>query len=289
MLLSASRRTDIPAFYSEWFMNRIKNGIVKTRNPFNPAQTKEIVLTPENIDCIIFWTKNPAEMLDKVEELEERGYDFYFQFTLTSYDQTLEPEVPKKKYLVDTFCHLAEKIGKEKVVWRYDPILLTEKIDKQYHFRYFDFWADKLKNHTERCIISFLDLYRKTERKLASFNLQSVTEEDKREIAKKLKEITDGYGLRLETCAESVDLSGLDISPGKCVDDRLIEKITGNRLDISQDKNQRDNCHCIKSVDIGAYDTCQHNCLYCYANQNDRKIRERIKKHDPQAPFLLVI
>ena len=287
MLLSASRRTDILAFYSDWFMNRIRKGNVKTRNPYNPHQTREINLAPENIDCIIFWSKNPVEMLDKLEELWKRGYYFYFQFTLTSYNQILEPEVPEKKYVVDTFRRLADMIGKEKVVWRYDPILLTDKVDKQYHYRYFDFLADKLKNHTERCIISFLDLYRKTERKLAFFKLQPMNEENKREIAKKLKEITDNYGLRLETCAENLDLTGMEIYPGKCVDDRLIERITGGKLDIPRDKNQRDNCNCVKSVDIGAYDTCLHNCLYCYANQNRRKVQKRIAQHDSRSPFLV--
>lgn len=173
MILSVSRRTDIPAFYSDWFYNRIKEGYVLVRNPFNAHQVSRIKLSPEVIDCIVFWPKNPRAMMSRLSEL--KGYNYYFQFTLTSYDNTIEVNVPQKKYIIDTFIELSNMIGKDRIIWRYDPILLTDRYDKQYHYKWFDYLAKRLKDYTNKCIISFMDLYRKTERNLGHIQLKSIT------------------------------------------------------------------------------------------------------------------
>ena len=261
MILSVSRRTDIPAFYSNWFFNRIKQGFLLVRNPMNAHQVSRVVLNPEVIDCIVFWTKNPRPMLRRLEELKE--YKYYFQFTLNSYDKSLEPNVPRKKYLINTFKELSEKIGKEKVIWRYDPIILTDIFTKEYHYKWFEYLAKELCNYTNKCVISFLDLYKKTERNLKGIKVIPLNKIDMEEIAAKISSIASKYNLIIETCSEKIELDKFGINHGKCIDDRLICKILGCNFNIDKDPNQRQICGCVKSIDIGAYNTCKHECLYC--------------------------
>ncbi|MFZ7104142.1 MAG: DUF1848 domain-containing protein [Peptococcaceae bacterium] len=285
MILSVSRRTDIPAFYSEWFFNRIKAGFVLTRNPLNAKQVSKIDLSPEFIDCIVFWTKNPQPMLKRLHLLEQ--YRFYYQFTLNCYDKSIETKVPAKRHLIETFQELSRLIGKQKLVWRYDPILLTDTFDKKYHYKWFEYLVQRLHPYTEKCMISFLDLYSKTERNLKGMGLKELSDREILDIAGQLSIIADRYGLPLETCAESINLSKFHISHGKCIDDRLITKILGEKLDTGQDPNQRKACGCVKSIDIGEYNTCRHNCLYCYANFNKNMVSKNIQRHNTKAPLLI--
>ena len=164
MILSVSRRTDIPAFYSDWFFNRMKEGFVYVRNPMNIHQVSRITLSPEVVDCIVFWSKNPRPMLDRLGELKD--YMYYFQYTINAYDQGLEAGVPRKEGIINTFKVLSEAIGPKRVIWRYDPILLTETLDKDYHINYFEELAKRLEGYTNTCVISFVDLYKKTQRNL---------------------------------------------------------------------------------------------------------------------------
>lgn len=285
MILSVSRRTDIPAFYSTWFFNRIKEGFLMVRNPLNHHQVSKIDLIPDVIDCIVFWTKNPAKIMNKLYLLKD--YNYYFQFTINPYDQTIEKNVPKKATIVKTFLKLSEKIGADRVIWRYDPIMLTDKYTKEYHYKYFEVLANKLKNHTRECVISFLDLYSKTARNLKNIQLEEMTENDMREIASHFSQIADKYNLILETCSEQINLTHLGINHGKCVDDKLISEIIGVPLEIDKDKNQRELCRCVASIDIGAYNTCKHNCLYCYANFSDKTVENNIALHDNKSPLLI--
>lgn len=284
LILSVSRRTDIPAFYSSWFFNRVKEGFVLVRNPFNRKQVSKIKLSPDVIDCIVFWTKNPKRMIKRLDELEK--YNYYFQFTLNSYDKTLEKSVPQKKYLIKTFIELSNKIGKNKVVWRYDPIILTDKFTKEYHYKWFEYLAKRLSPYTNKCVISFLDLYKKTERNLKGINLLPINEEDIFDIAENFSKIASKYNLILETCSEEVDLFKFNINHGKCIDDKLISSIVGTKLSIDKDSTQREACGCVKSIDIGAYNTCNHNCLYCYANFNRDMVEKNLQKHDRKSPLL---
>ena len=158
MILSVSRRTDIPAFYSEWFFNRIKEGYVCVRNPMNIHQISKIALTPNLIDCIVFWSKNPYPMLSRLDELKD--YMYYFQFTINPYDTVLEQQVPGKKHVIETFKRLSDLISPDRVIWRYDPIILTDTISVDYHIKYFEELAKRLHTYTKTCIISFLDLYK---------------------------------------------------------------------------------------------------------------------------------
>lgn len=285
MILSVSRRTDIPAFYSDWFFNRLNEGYLLVRNPINYHQVSKIILSPNVIDCIVFWTKNPEHMLSRLYLLD--NYRYYFQFTLNSYDQTIERKLPKKPKLLDTFKKLSDSIGRDKVIWRYDPILLTDQFTKDYHYQYFDYLANKLKDYTSKCVISFLDLYSKTERNLKNVNLLPLTEVDMREIAFNLNKIAQGYGLHIETCSEHVNLLEIGIKHGKCIDDILISKIIGSSITIDKDKNQREICGCVASIDVGSYNTCRHNCLYCYANFSEKTVQNNKLLHDVNSPLLV--
>lgn len=284
MIISASRRTDIPAFYSEWFFNRIKEGYVLVRNPMNIYQVSKISLSPEVVDCIVFWTKNPKPMIRRLDELKD--YKYYFQFTLTSYDKTIEPNVPTKKTIIQTFIELSNLIGKEKVIWRYDPIILTNLFTKEYHYKWFEKLAQKLSPYTNKCVISFVDLYRKTEKNLKGMELLPLANSDMEEIASKFSLIASKYGLSLETCSELINLEKYNIAHSKCIDDRLISNVLGINLTIEKDPNQRETCGCVKSIDIGAYNTCKHECYYCYANFSKDIVAKNISQHKIKSPLL---
>ena len=284
MIISASRRTDIPSFYSDCFLNRIKEGFVLVRNPMNFRQVSQVNLSPDVVDCIVFWTKNPQPMINRLSQLA--GYNYYFQFTLTPYDNTIETNVPDKKCLIKTFQELSARIGRDKVIWRYDPILLTNKFDVKHHVKWFEFLANELNGHTKKCVVSFIDMYKKTERNLKGIDLVPMSEELMKEVAHHLSLISKRYNLQLEACCEDIDLTQYGIEPGKCIDDELISKIIGKKLDIKKDPNQRLSCGCVQSIDIGAYNTCQHRCLYCYANFNNALVDKNVRLHSTKSPLL---
>lgn len=286
MIISASRRNDLPAFFSEWFFNRIKEGFVYVRNPMNPKMVSNISLKPNVVDCLVFWTKNPRPMLSNLFKLDELGYEYYFQFTLNPYGKNIEVNVPTKNKIIASFKELANQIGPERVIWRYDPILLTDDITVEYHIKYFEYLASKLHNHTKKCVISYIDFYEKCKRNLKPANPIEFNYKVKLQIATALKKIADRYGLIVETCAEDIELNEIGIKYGKCVDDTLIESLCGSGLKVSKDKNQREACGCVTSIDIGSYNTCNHGCLYCYANFNRKMVVENTSKHIPSSPLL---
>ncbi len=282
MILSVSRRTDIPAFYSDWFINRIKAGFVYVRNPMNYHQVSEVALTPDVIDCIVFWTKNPAPVLDKLELISD--YSYCFLVTINAYNKKIERRVPDTDVVINAFQKLSAKIGKLKTVWRYDPIFYTEDIDLPYHIKNFYRIASQLKGYTGRCIISFADVYRKTKRNMRS--LMPLTEDMMLDMGERLSEIANFYDIEIMACSERIDLSPVGVKRAKCIDDSLISAITSYKICVEKDKNQRDECRCAASIDIGAYNTCGHGCLYCYANYSDSSVKNNMLKHDPYSPFL---
>jgi DNA repair photolyase len=285
VILSVSRRTDIPAFYSKWFFNRLKEGFFLVKNPMNPHQISRVEINPSVIDCIVFWTKNPKPMLNQLDHLN--GYNYYFQFTITPYDKTTEPNVPRKKHIIDTFIELSERIGKEKVIWRYDPIILTDIYTKEYHYKWFEYLAQKLCNYTDKCVISFLDLYKKIERNMKEIKVTPLLKSDMEKMADRLSKIASKYNLILESCSEEIQLDKFGINHGKCIDDKLISKLIGCNINVQKDTNQREVCGCVKSIDIGAYNTCKHHCLYCYANFSKETVEKQILEHDINSPLLI--
>ncbi len=285
MIISCSRRTDIPSFYSDWFFNRIREGYVQVRNPLNAHQVRRISLKPADVDCIVFWTKDPAPMLDRLHLLP--GYSYYFQFTLTPYDNDIEPHLPPKTKIRDTFLRLSDKIGAKKVIWRYDPILLSKIISPAYLIDHFGNMSQKLSGYTDKCIISFLDMYRHLQGKSAGLAIRPPDESEMYTIANEIAYIARGHNIKVETCAEKIELTDLGIEHGKCIDDRLITELTGVDLKIAKDKNQRELCGCVVSSDIGEYDTCSHGCRYCYANVSSKKIDQNRSLHNAQSPLLI--
>lgn len=285
MILSVSRRTDIPAFYSDWFYNRVKEGFVYVRNPMNIHQVSKIPINPDIIDCIVFWTKNPNAMLSRLDEIEE--FNYYYQFTINPYNQNIESFVPKKEQIIDVFKKLSDKIGNKRTVWRYDPILLTNEIDINYHIKYFETIAKRLSSYTNKCTISFIDNYKKTERNLKQTSARELNMNEILSVSKSLADIAKTYNIEIQSCAEEYNLENIGIKHGKCIDDVLIKDILGYSILSKKDKNQRKECGCIESIDIGEYNTCGHNCLYCYANFNLAEVQKKTEKHIPSSPLLV--
>lgn len=284
MILSVSRRTDIPAHYSQWFFRRIEEGYACTKNPMNPSQISRISLLPKNVDCIVFWSKNPAPMLARLSSLSE--YLFYFQFTLNAYEKNVEPFLPSLAERIHTFQLLSEIAGKDCVIWRYDPILFTAQYTADFHLQRFRFLAESLKGFTKRCVISFLDRYPKIESQLSMLQVCDPSLKEKRALVKKLAEIALSCGMNIYSCAEKTDLSGLPIRPSSCIDPALISSLAEVPLKAAKDRNQRKECGCCESVDIGVYNTCPNGCRYCYANYSMASVQNRARQFDPLSPLL---
>lgn len=285
MILSVSRRTDIPAFYSDWFFNRIEAGYVDVRNPMNIHRVSRVKITPDVVDCMVFWSKNPKPMLSRLDRLSQ--YQYYFQFTLNPYDQHIEKEVPLKRNIFDTFRELSDRIGKERLVWRYDPILISDKIDVNYHIKYFEEIAKRISGYSERCVISFVDLYKKVVSNISELNIREPNSDEIEKLVSALVPIAASYGFTIQSCAEHIDLGDFGISHGACIDPLLISHLIGQPIRVHKDKNQRAECGCVESIDIGEYNTCQHYCAYCYANFNCGVVSRKIGKHDPKSSLLI--
>lgn len=285
MILSVSRRTDIPNYYSEWFFNRLKDGFLYVRNPMNFHQISEIKISPDVVDCIVFWTKNPLPMMERLDELE--AYNYYFQFTLTGYGNDVERNLPNKKTsVIPIFQELSNKIGKEKVVWRYDPIFFSNRYNVQYHLKAFRSIAEALSGYTEKCVISFLDIYPKNKKNMDNLLSYDLSDSELREFAKELSNIAKENHIKIGSCAEKVDLDEYGIIHNSCIDKELIEKIIGCKLKINKDKNQRIECGCVESVEVGTYNTCKNGCVYCYANYSAKSVESNFQKYDPLSPLL---
>lgn len=285
MILSVSRRTDIPNYYSEWFFNRIKEGFVYVRNPMNAHQISRINISPDMVDCIVFWTKNPEPMINRLDELA--SYYYYFQFTLTGYGKDMECNVPhKKEKMIPIFQDLSNRIGKQKVIWRYDPIIFTKTYTPQYHLKAFEQIAMALKGYTEKCVISFVDVYGKNKKNMQLIDSYEMDKSELVEFAKNISEIARCNGMEIGSCAESMDLDEYGIEHNCCIDKVLIENIIGCKLKVGKDKNQRQECGCMESVEIGTYNTCKNGCKYCYANDSGESVAKNCSKYDSESPIL---
>lgn len=285
MILSASRRTDLPNYYSDWFLNRVKEGFLDVRNPFNAGQVSRIPLSPEVVDCIVFWTKNPGPMLGRLGELS--AYDFYFQFTLTGYGADVEAGLPdKQRVLIPTFKQLAGELGFGRVVWRYDPIFISRRYTPEYHLKAFAKIAGELAGYTDLVVISFLDMYQKIRKNMERLEVEPMGTEEMLWLAGNMAKTARDCGMAIESCAEAVDLSGAGVAHGSCIDIRRIERLTGCRIDCQKDGNQRGACGCAESVDVGSYNTCLNGCAYCYANVSRARILEHSKAFEANSTVL---
>lgn len=294
MIISASRRTDIPAFYAQWFINRVRAGYCTVPNPFNPRQVRRISLAPQDVDVIVFWTRNPRPLFPYLRELDERGYRFYFQHTLMDNPRLLDPKSPRLEPALDTFRELAERVGPSRLIWRYDPIALTEATPPAFHREAYGRIAAALRGRTRRSMVSLMDLYRKAGKRLDEMARQGAalleydgTEAWFGELMGDLAAIAGENSMGIFSCAEERDLSPFGIQPGKCVDDEYISKTFGIEVSRTKDPGQRGACGCVTSRDIGMYDSCLYGCQYCYANSSFSRSRANYDRHDSRSPSLL--
>jgi len=289
MIVSASRRTDIPAFFGDWFIKRVEDGYFYNINPFNPGKVKGYSLLPEDVDAIVFWTKNPEPFLKHLDYLDSNGYNYYFQYTLNCYPKLLEPNLPEVDERIDTFIKLGSRIGRGKVIWRYDPIVISSVTPVEYHIEKLSYIAEKLKGNTESLIISFADFYGKVNNRIRSISKENdivftdLTEVGYRysllKMCKQIKNISVANGVEVFTCAEDIDLRSIGIKNGSCIDGKMINKLFRLDKDFKKDLNQRKECQCVESVDVGVYNTCRFQCTYCYANYSSKSISNNLAKH----------
>lgn len=284
MIIQTGMRTDIPAFYSEWFLNRLREGYVLVRNPYNPISVTRYSLSPEVVDLIGFCTKNPGPMLPHMDVL--RPYGQYWFVTITPYGKETEPHVPDKAKVMEDFKRLSKIVGVDSVGWRYDPIFVNETYTIERHLSEFEKMASVLSGYTRTCVISFIDLYKKVERNFPE--VRTVLPQDRITIGKAFIEIGRKYGMTIKPCAEGDTLAKYGADCSGCMTVDTYEAALHGVLHAPKRKNQRDGqCACLLGSDIGAYDTCGHLCRYCYANTDAALVRQNMRRHDPTSPFLV--
>ncbi|WP_036612865.1 DUF1848 domain-containing protein [Oribacterium sp. P6A1] len=283
MIINTGQRTDIPAFYSEWFSNRLKDGFVCVRNPYNPEQVSRYRLSPDVVDVIGFCTKNPSPMFKYMNLLKEYGQ--YWFVTITPYGRDIEPNVPDKHKLIEDFKSLSQMVGKNSMGWRYDPIFISDRYTEEYHIHAFEQIAASLEGCTETVVISFIDLFPKVRRNFPE--AREVTREQMIRLGKEMIKIASLHGMTVKPCAEGDELSKYGADCGGCMRISDYEKAIGKRLDAPKKKGARAACACYLTCDIGAYNTCRHLCKYCYANADPKIVITQSKLHDPKSPFLI--
>jgi DNA repair photolyase len=284
MILNTGMRTDIPAFFSRWFYERVRAGEVLVRNPYYPQQVTRYRLSPEVVDCLCFCTKNPAPMLDRLEELREFR-QFWF-VTVTPYGQDVEPGVPETGQVLASVRELARAVGPQAVSWRYDPIFLTEKYDLDFHIRAFSAMAAQLQGAVDQCVISFLDLYEKTKRNFPEG--RAVAPADQQTLASEFVRVGKQYGITIRSCCEDAALASCGVDVDGCMTQAVLERAMGVKLEVPKGiRPPRQQCSCLMGNDIGAYNTCPHGCRYCYANEDQALVRQNLRRHDPSSPFLI--
>ncbi len=285
MIVSVSRRTDIPGFYSQWFMNRIRAGTCLVPNPFNPRQISRVSLRPEDVDVIVFWTRNPRPLFSYLPELDDRGYRYYFLFTLMANPREIDPRLPPVDMAIKTFRDLSHRLGPDRVVWRYDPIFLSSITDAEFHQKTYRHLAGALRGYTRRSIISVAHIYRKIQKRIRALEKQGIEllvpgEDNLVTLMGALAQTAAQNELALQSCADELNLPG--ITPGKCVDGELMAKVFGLNLEFRKDGCQRNHCGCIESKDIGMYESCPCGCVYCYATTSIERAQTNYRRHDPR-------
>ncbi|MFH1428664.1 MAG: DUF1848 domain-containing protein [Candidatus Margulisiibacteriota bacterium] len=299
VIISASRSTDIPAFHAEWFINRLKAGYVTWVNPFN---RQEQYISFEKTRVVVFWTKNAKPLLPYLDELDKRNINYYFQYTINNYDKDLEPHIPELSERINTFKTLSNKIGKSRIIWRYDPLIITDKISLDNLLSRIKKVGDELYQYTEKLVISFADIsnYKKVEDNLkrCKIDYKEFGDSDMNTIAKEINNLNKRWQLEVATCSENIDLKSFGIKHNKCIDDELMHRcfssdqelmkflgysnaiqismFDNNTRPILKDKGQRKECGCIMSKDIGQYNTCGHLCVYCYANYSENIVKRNL-------------
>ncbi len=283
MILNTGQRTDIPAFYPEWLANRIKEGYVCVRNPYNPQQVSRYVINPEVVDIIGFCSKNPEPFFPYLDLIRDYGQFWYV--TITPYDKDIEPQVPDKMHVMESFKYLSKKVGINAIGWRYDPILINDRYTTEFHLDAFEKMAAALDGYTNIVVISFIDLYEKVKRNFPE--AKAVSREDKLYLGEQMIRIAAAHGMVVKPCGEGTFLEKYGADCAGCMTIADYERAIGQKLNAPKTKPSRKECACYLSADIGAYDTCKHLCRYCYANNDINQVAINNKNHDPKSPFLI--
>ncbi len=283
MILNTGSRTDIPAFYSEWFMRRIEAGTVCVRHPFQPKRVLRYQLDPSSVDVLAFCTKNPKPMLDHLDHLMR--FNMFWGVSITPYDQTIEPYVPPVRQVVESFKQLSSKLGMKAVEWRYDPVFIDDKYTLDVHIKSFQWMASELSGYTEACVVSFIDLYQKTKRNFPS--VRALSEDEQVALIKAFVKIGHHYGIRIKTCLENASLAQYGADVQGCMTQAVLEQALDIQLHFSKKTQARKGCDCLLGNDIGAYDSCPHACVYCYANQNKASVIRNVRLHNVDSPLLI--
>ena len=283
MILNTGLRTDIPGFFSEWFYNRIDEGFVYVRSPYAKNLVYSYQLKPELIDCIIFCTKNPKPMFKDLDKISQ--FNQYWHITITPYEKEVEPNVPPADEVIESFKYLSDKLGKENVSLRYDPIFINDKYTLEKHMESFEYIVESLSDYTTEAIISFIDLFEKTKRNFP--DVKEVNQNERLAIGKEFARIGKKHNIKVKTCAEGTELNKFGIDSTGCMTREVIERVIKQDLKINKKKARNGQCDCLLNNDIGAYNSCNHGCLYCYANANKRLVERNLKLHDPKSPILI--
>ncbi len=283
MIINTGMRTDIPAFYSEWLMNRIREGYALVRNPYRPDYVTRYELSSDVVDCLAFCTKNPEPMMKHLHELE-RFHQYWF-VTITPYGKEIEPNVPPKEDVMQSLISLSMSVGIDCIGWRYDPIFIDDTYTIERHVSDFEQMCKTLSGYTKVCVISFIDLYEKVKRNFPQ--ARAMTREERILIGKAFVGIGSRWGITIKACAEGKELAPYGVDCGGCMTKETFEAAVGSRLNVPKRKSQRAECACVLGTDIGAYDTCGHFCKYCYANCNRENVRRNMQIHDPNSPLLI--
>lgn len=287
MIVSASRRTDIPAFYGPWLLNRLRAGSVLVRNPFNGQQITRVRLTAPDVDCLVLWTKNPAPLLPHLHTIAGLGYSMVVHYTITGCDPALEPGLPELDERIATFRALADVLGPQRVWWRFDPIVLTKAQGPQDWLHRFADLASRLHGATSQCTISFVSLYAKCRRHLAGVDLLIADEAAKRALIQGMAALAERHRMRLVACCDPLVTEQCGVEQAHCIDAVQLSALLGRDLRGRKDPGQRPGCGCSRSVDIGAYDSCAHGCRYCYATTCAQTVARNMSNHDPDSPLLI--
>ena len=283
MIIQTGNRTDIPAFYSEWFANRLREGYVLVRNPFNPLSVTRYDLDPSVVDMIGFCSKNPAPML-KYMDLLSSWHQYWF-VTITPYGKDIEPNVPDRESVMDTFRRLSEIVGVRSMGWRYDPILINEDWTVDRHAEVFADMCGKLDGTTHTCVISFIDLYEKVKRSYPE--ARRVPLQTQLQLTERFVKIAAQHHMVIKPCAESPVLETVGADCSGCMTVQTFESAIGQNLIVPPNPGNRKECACYLTGDIGAYNTCGHLCRYCYANADASLVRGNMRRHDPASPLLI--
>lgn len=284
MIINTGGRTDTVQYYSKWLLNRFREGFVYSRNPFYPNKVTRYELTPDKVDCVVFCSKNYEPILENLKEITDK-FNTYFHYTITAYDKDIEPNVPAIDKSIETLLKLESITGKNRIAWRYDPVLLVGKYTIDYHLETFESMSKALSGHIDRCIFSFVEMYKKLSVNMPE--LKAISENDKIILARGLGEIAQKYNIYLQTCATSDDYERFGIHPSGCMTLDILGKANGVKFKKLKHNGMRKNCNCIETRDIGWYDTCPNGCKYCYANSTPQKALENFKLHNPSSPILL--